>query len=267
MMFFFLLLLPAIFTVAGALCCSSNAVGSLCGVYAAKSVAAATTTGYKTIVLKAVVDSDKMGKSLDVDMMMTFDRLEKYANVCGLRLQIRSTGPYLRIEAFPTLPSSSLAVSMPQPQPIGYLTAFIRPFPPLLFHLDTIQVKNRRQSLSFKREGWTIDGPGISFLMGSYALLWAYQRGCRRTELLAINDSDKMHRILVRLYKSFGFSVMREVGDDGNSISDRLLWGGVGTLMEMDITSFMKKWSRLKLEGLIHDAKEKRIEFEQNAQE
>lgn len=202
---------------------------------------------------------DRVSK-MDGNEYMSISKIEEYAGICGLRLQVTSTGPYLRIEAFPT--SNSLMSPNAHAQPIGFLTAFIRPIPPLLFHLDTIQVQNRRQSLSFSREGWTSDGPGISFIMGSYALLWAYQRGCRKTELLAVNDSDQMNRILVRLYKSFGFSTVREVGDDFASVPDRLIWGAKGTLMEMNITSFLQEWSGVKLEILIEAAKRKRNEQE-----
>lgn len=65
---------------------------------------------------------------------------------------------------------------------------------------DTIQVKNRRQVKHFHRAGWTVDGPGISFLMGAWATLWAYQKGCKTAQLLAVYDSDHMHRVLCRLY-------------------------------------------------------------------
>jgi len=157
--------------------------------------------------------------------IFTFVELEEYAKASGLRLKSVATGPVLRIEAFP--------ICNNEDEPIGYLTAFLRPFPFGLFHLDTIQVKNRRQNLGYQRKGWTIEGPGISFIMGSYALRWAWDRGCRRTELLAVKDTEQMHAVLVRLYESFGFKTVREVGDEQSSIQDRLTWGAVGTLMEM----------------------------------
>lgn len=117
--------------------------------------------------------------------------IEEYAKVSGLILNCTTTGPSLRIEAFP----------IGETELIGYLTAFIRPIPFGLFHLDTIKVKNRRQNLGYQRKTWTIDGPGISFIMGSYALRWAYERGCKKSQLLAVNDSPLMHAILIRLYQ------------------------------------------------------------------
>ena len=125
------------------------------------------------------------------DGFFGFSDIEDYAAVSGLKLNCTTTGPFIRIEAFP----------IGDTELIGYLTAFIRPLPFGLFHLDTIKVKNRRQNLGYQRKNWTIDGPGISFIMGSYALRWAYERGCRKSQLLAVNDSPLMHAILTRLYQ------------------------------------------------------------------
>ena len=127
------------------------------------------------------------------DDFFGFKDIEDYAKISGLTLNCTSTGPFLRIEAFP----------IGETELIGYLTAFIRPVPFGLFHLDTIKVKNRRQNLGYQRKTWTIDGPGISFIMGSYALRWAFERGCRKSQLLAVNDTPLMHAILIRLYARY----------------------------------------------------------------
>lgn len=120
--------------------------------------------------------------------------IEKYASLSGLRLKPKVTGPYLSLQLY----------SAQDDQQLGYLTAFIRPFTGLL-QLETIQVKNRRQVLGFHRDSWKIDGPGVSFIMGSWALCWAYENGCKTTELLAVRDTDMMNEILVRLYKRWVF--------------------------------------------------------------
>lgn len=106
----------------------------------------------------------------------TIEDVEFYGMKSGIFLKATTTGPSLRLEAFV---KDDLDIK------IGYLTAFIRPFPFGLLQLDTIQVLNRRQTLGFKREGWTMNGPGICFIMGSWALLWAYRKGCRRAEVHA----------------------------------------------------------------------------------
>jgi len=182
----------------------------------------------------------------DNNQYMTIPEIEEYAKAIGLRIQSYATGPLLRLEAFPinnTIPKIGIRSDNNDNKPIGYLTAFIRPIPSNLLHLETIQVQNRRQNLGFKREGWSMDGPGISFILGSYALVWAYQKGCKRTELLAVKDTEAMHQILIRLYESFGFNKLRDVGDDSKSIGDRLLWGAVGTLMELELEPFLQNWT------------------------
>lgn len=128
------------------------------------------------------------------DSFFTIADIEEYAKVSGLFISITTTGPFLRLEAFPIIGDHEL---------IGYLTAFIRPLPFGLFHLDTIRVKNRRQNLGYIRKNWAIDGPGISFILGSYALIWAFEKGCRTSQLLAVNDSPLMHAILIRLYQRY----------------------------------------------------------------
>lgn len=106
----------------------------------------------------------------------TTNEIEKYASLSGLSIIAKETGPVLRLEIFSDTDSETC---------LGYLTAFIRPFPIGLFHLETIQAVNRRQVLGFTRKNWTVEGPGLSFLMGSWALRWAFDKGCSRTELLA----------------------------------------------------------------------------------
>lgn len=119
---------------------------------------------------------------------LTIRDIEIYANQSGISIQTKVIGPYLRLEA----------INSNDQQIIGYLTAFIRPG---VFHLETIQVENRRQILGYKRKGWKADGPGISFILGTWALRWAYEKGCTKSQLLAVDDSPKMLRTLTRLYQ------------------------------------------------------------------
>ena len=122
---------------------------------------------------------------------LTLQEIERIAMLSNLTITSVITGPQLRLDVFTT--NSNI--------PVGYLTAFIRPFPFKYFHLDTIQVKNHRQHLGYKRKTWNvIDGSSISFIMGTWSLIWAKQQGCKVAELLAVNDNNTMHDILVRLY-------------------------------------------------------------------
>lgn len=187
---------------------------------------------------------------LSKEEYFTVEEIEAYATICGLAVKKEENSLSLRLELFP--------IGNPTFK-LGYLTAFLRPFPFGLLQLDTIQVQNRRQIKLFKRRSWTVDGPGISFIMGSYALRWAVDKGCTDTELLAVKDDDRMHMILVRLYQSFGFEVVREVGEDGASVPDRLVWGATGTLMKLNLADFFTEWTP-KFQALWGEAKQKQME-------
>jgi hypothetical protein len=63
-------------------------------------------------------------------------------------------------------------------------------------------------------------------------------------------------------YISFGFKIKKEVTE--KDVQDRLVWGAIGTLMELDLESFFEKWTpRMPL--LIEQAKRAR-EAEAEAQ-
>lgn len=155
---------------------------------------------------------------------VTKEDIEKYAQVFGIKVVTSNNGPMFRIDVYAEGAGA-----------IGYLTAFLRPWPQSLIQLDTLQVKNRRQWLGYKRKGWTIEGRGISFILGILALNFGMSKGCTHAELLAVRDDPIMHAILVRLYESMGYKIVREVGDDLASVPDRLLWGAMGTLMRLEI--------------------------------
>lgn len=56
--------------------------------------------------------------------------------------------------------------------------------------------------------------------------------------------ADDTHARLCKYYKRMSFEVVREVG--GNGLSDlphQLVWGGVGTRMDADISAFLRRWS------------------------
>lgn len=122
------------------------------------------------------------------------EMVDYYANMKGLSLRPKSQGIFLTLEAYPV--SSDVK--------IGYLHCFLRPLPRDTLHLESIQVRNRRQSFeSTKKVRWSPESGLISFIMGSWALCWAREKGSKRAELLAINDSEQMNKILVRLYSRY----------------------------------------------------------------
>jgi hypothetical protein len=106
-------------------------------------------------------------KMSSTEKFYTLEEVELFGFKSGIYLKPVITGPALKLEAY---------VKDDLDNKIGYLTAFIRPFPFGLLQLETIQVLNRRQTLGFKRDGWSVKGPGICFIMGSWALKWAYDK-------------------------------------------------------------------------------------------
>ena len=57
-------------------------------------------------------------------------------------------------------------------------------------------------------------------------------------------DDERQHRTLVRYYRRLGFKPLREIGSDLRSIGDRVVWGGDGTLMEVDFDAYARRMTR-----------------------
>ena len=64
-------------------------------------------------------------------------------------------------------------------------------------------------------------------------------------ELLCIRDDERQHRSLVRFYRRLGFRPLREIGSDLGSLGDRVVWGGEGTLMDIDIDAMRSAYGAL----------------------
>uniref|UniRef100_A0A7S2C8K0 Uncharacterized protein n=2 Tax=Octactis speculum TaxID=3111310 RepID=A0A7S2C8K0_9STRA len=101
-------------------------------------------------------------------------------------------------------------------------------------------------SLSAMAQRQAVPNPGVygmGMLIGGVAAVFGVEKGCKRAELLAIYDDDKQHKVLVRFYQRIGFKSVRDVGDTFASLGDRLVWGGVGQLMETDLEAWVRKWA------------------------
>ena len=86
--------------------------------------------------------------------------------------------------------------------------------------------------------------PGL--LVSLATACWIREQGAfgnTRAQLLCIRDDERQHRSLVRFYRRLGFRTLREVGDDIKSIPDRLVWGGDGTIMEIDIERMLRAYA------------------------
>ena len=63
-------------------------------------------------------------------------------------------------------------------------------------------------------------------------MAWAIESTpCRRARLLAINDDESQHEILIRYFQQKGFKIVREVGSSPLDLPFRMVWGGAGSLM------------------------------------
>lgn len=134
---------------------------------------------------------------------------------------------------------------------VGYTNGFVQPGG--LLHLDTMQIR-RFSGYWTKRKGYrgldkdpkSTPNPGtygLGLLLGGMAACFGREQGADRAQLLAIFDDPRQHQILVRYYRRLGFSELRDVGDELGSLGDRLTWGGVGKLMETDLSKWVKKFA------------------------
>ena len=73
---------------------------------------------------------------------------------------------------------------------------------------------------------------GVGPLIWASTMAWAIESTpCRRARLLAINDDESQHEILIRYFQQKGFKIVREVGSSPLDLPFRMVWGGAGSLM------------------------------------
>jgi hypothetical protein len=144
---------------------------------------------------------------------------------------------------------------------LGYVEGFIRPSSFLsptntILHLDQMivyqkQIDRIRINDPNFRNGGTILGIGL--LLGYLCILDYVESNSSKnvdkrnllTEFLAIDDETYQHLRLVKYYTMAGFSKIKYVGNEFNDISDRLIWGGCGTLLRQNCILLLHKWTIL----------------------
>jgi len=177
---------------------------------------------------------------------VAYSEVEAAAARLGCRLSARVTGPAYRLELLWEGPGEE------EPSLLGYSDGFT--LPTGVAHLESIQV--RRYSGYWSRSRLNRDGRryaavpkldqhGLGLLLSVGVACLLLER-CpfrnTRAQLLAIYDEPRQHATLVRYYRRLGFAALREVGDGAGSFGDQLAWGGVGTLMETDVSAFRRRW-------------------------
>ena len=189
--------------------------------------------------------------------LLTLAEVEAAAKRVGCAVTVRATGPAYRVEvcsdAFAGLPSPRVQTlgynddAPPPPELLGYSTGFTQPTG--VVHLETIETRKFTGFWSRKSERGAARyaaasrvNPGL--LVGSAVVCWCRENGpfgCKAAQLLCIRDDERQHRSLVRYYRRLGFEVLREVGGDLRSVADRVVWGGDGTIMELDFDTYLRR--------------------------
>ena len=99
---------------------------------------------------------------------------------------------------------------------IGEHDGFIAPPPFGILHMDSMRIYNSRvrgdDEKSTMRSTF-----GLSILLGATSGLMAHEAGCRKVELLSIDDGNEYAPKLVKYYGRLGFKAVKEVGDNGSS--------------------------------------------------
>jgi len=90
---------------------------------------------------------------------------------------------------------------------------------------------------------------GIGMLIGVLSVRHGLEEGCNIAEFLAIDDGERQHKRLVRHYRRLGLNVVRYVGEDVKDIPDRMIWGGVGTLMNSDLKTLLGRYTSVFTEN------------------
>ena len=129
---------------------------------------------------------------------------------------------------------------------MGWVSGFVLPPPVGILHLDKVVVD--LGGLSGAGAGGRLQRlrgmHGLGLLLGAAAVCHGAEAGCRRAELLAINDGPPTYGRLVRHYERLGFCAVREVGENGLSdLPHLLVWGGEGMRMDAEIKDLLEKWS------------------------
>ena len=189
--------------------------------------------------------------SAETNNALTLAEVEAAAKRVGCKLTFQATGPVYRIELLwdegRQMPAPQVQTlgyndeSPPPPELLGYTNGFTQPTG--VVHLETIEVRKytgfwaRRTERGGRRYAAArLLNPGL--LVGAAVVCWCRENdpfGGTRAQLLCIRDDERQHRSLVRHYRFLGFRPLREVDSDLGSVADRVIWGGEGTLMELDL--------------------------------
>jgi len=158
------------------------------------------------------------------------------AAIRGITLTVEELGPWYRVRLHVPRGEDSTESDVLVGETSGWAQ------PTGIVHLDSMQV--RRHTGYWKRRGGQRRWVGA--LLGLATAAWALENSpfpCRRARLLAIRDDPAQHDALVRYYKLLGFEEV-DLKDQSalGQVLQRLLYGGDGTLMEVDGPAYLTRW-------------------------
>ena len=147
--------------------------------------------------------------------LFTCAEIQDAARRIGMEISLSTLGPFYRT----VIRLATKDEADPKGKIIGFTSGTITA--PLL-RQDTMKIYgvNTGNQLSRKEaqkntRGWTSPTTfGLSLLLGAYGGRYAYDQGCTKAELLAINDNERQHTILQRHYQRLGLKPVREVTED-----------------------------------------------------
>ena len=173
------------------------------------------------------------------------DEIAAAAKKRGLAMETTTFGPFFKITArrLSTRAGEEDRPGTEDADVIGEHDGFIAPPPFGILHMDSMRIYNSR--VRGDDEKATMRSTfGLSILLGATSGLMAHEAGCRKVELLSIDDGNEYAPKLVKYYGRLGFKAVKEVGDNGffEDLPHLLVWGGVGTRMDGDLKQLLSKW-------------------------
>ena len=195
----------------------------------------------------------------EASSLCTLEDVKAAAKRVGGEIVTKGTGPTFRIELLWDDGKNYIAPRVqqlgyqddepPPPELLGYCDGFTQPNG--VTHLETIEIRKFSGFWSRKKERGAARyaearklNPGVLVSLATACYIREQALfGNERAQLLCIRDDERQHRSLVRFYRKLGFVTLREVGDDLKSIADRVVWGGDGTIMEIDIDGMRRRFA------------------------
>eukprot|EP01025_Chloroclados_australasicus_P003932 TRINITY_DN10939_c1_g1_i8.p3 TRINITY_DN10939_c1_g1~~TRINITY_DN10939_c1_g1_i8.p3 ORF type:complete len:238 (-),score=22.34 TRINITY_DN10939_c1_g1_i8:1414-2127(-) len=174
--------------------------------------------------------SNESQSNLKFGEIISFDEVVKLADKKDLEIYVRRLGPFYRVICRDKVGDQQI---------LALSTGFIIPFVNIL-HGERLEVLVRQEKGTSSAKGGIF---GLGFWLGMALFSYAYQLGCRKLEILSINDYDYQAEKLLKYYQFFDFKVVKQVeGGSLGDLVDMVVWGGVGTRMDAEIEPALRKW-------------------------